>query len=373
MKYFKNTELAKLYNVSEKTVRNWVQAAQEGKLDLQLYKESNKMYVANTPRNSLLAKQLVEKGKKYKNTRGLKVVSPAPEFYATYSNRQIFDIISCISVHNEIPLQYSYVDGGAEYWDKYADRLISEEAPNMLTSTMGLLDSSLDDIDRLLGSQKLVNVVDLGPGNGLPVKRLLSHLLESGRLKRYIAIDISEKMLQITEQHIKEWFGDTVSLEGHVRDFSSERFDDLFADDYAGDDADIPINLVLLLSGTLCNFRSPNQALQAINNSLGVNDLLAYTTKLDTPNSRRYFDLGIEPTPRPLDFLFKVVIDMLKLDSSLYEVDQYFDEKSRARFVKIRPTVDLSIEFKLARGTRRLYLHKNVPILLWRYWQQKRF
>ena len=371
MKYFKNTELAKLYHVSEKSVRNWIEAAEQEKIALHLYTKDEKHYVANTPHNTLLIEQLVERGKKYKNSRGHKTISPSPKFYETYSAKQVFDIISNITIHKEIPLQYSYVDGGAEYWDKYAERLTSETAPNILTSTVDLLISNLDGVDGLIGDKRQVNIVDLGPGNGMPVKKLLTYFLKTGRLKRYIAIDISQEMLDITEKHIREWFGDEVAFEGYIRDFSGERFDDLFAEDHANDDDDTPINLVLLLSGTLCNFRSPDQALRAINNSLGLNDLLIYTTKLDTANSRRYFDLGIESSPRPLDFLFKIVVDLLSLDENLYEVDQYFDEKKQARVVKIRPTVDLSLEFTFKQGgVRRISLHKNEPILLWRYWHQ---
>jgi SAM-dependent methyltransferase len=370
LKYFKNTELAKLYNVSEKSVRNWIESAKQERLDLQLYNQGDRLYIANTSKNTLAIKQLVAKGKKYKNSRGLKVVSPTPDFYATYNPKQIFDIISNLAIHREIPLRYSYVDGGAEYWDTYSQRLAHEEAPNMLTSTMGLLDSSLNNLDSLLGYRKQVNVVDLGPGNGFPVKNLLARLVEGKRLKRYIAIDVSREMLRITEQHIREWFGSKIKFEGHIRDFSDERFDDLFANDNAGDDVDIPVNLVLLLGGTLCNFRSPDHALQVINNSLSPEDLLVYATKLDTQNSRRHFDLGINSRPRPLDFLFKIAVDLLGIDESLYEVDQSFDEEKRARFVKIRPKVDLVIEFRLAKGIRRVEFRRNEPILLWRYWHQ---
>ncbi len=368
MKYYRNTELARLYHVSEKSVRNWIEATEQKRLNLQLYIENGKPFVANTPQNGLIIEQLVEKGRKYKNSRGFKVISPIPKFYETYSAKQILDIISNLTIHKEIPLQYSYVDGGADYWDKYAERLMHEEAPNVLTSTIDLLDARLHDLSKIIGSDKQVNIIDLGPGNGKPIQHLLNHFLNTDQLKRYIAIDISKEMLQITENHTKELFGDRVNFEGYVRDFSKEHFDDLFAEDYAGDDDNIPINLVVLLSGTICNFRSPSQALKAINSSLGINDLFLYTTKLDTPNSRRYFDLGIESTPRPADFLFKLALDLLNIDESLYEIDQFFDETKRARFISMRPTVDLAIEFKLAHGTRRVTLHKNEPILLWRYW-----
>ncbi len=370
MKFFRNTELAELHHISEKSVRNWVEAARAGKLNLQLCEKNGKCFIADSSKNMALIEQLVEKGKKYKNNRALRKIKPRPKFYDVYDQKQIVSLLASITTYNEIPLQYSYLDGGADYWDAYANRLVGEESPNLLNSTISLLNLSMDTLDQLLNTKRKINIVDLGPGNGLPVKHLLNHFLQREQLKGYIAVDISQGMLNIAEKHIKQWFGDKVKFEGHAKDFSNERFDDIFADDYIGDDADIPINIVLLLGGTLCNFRSPSQALQTINSSLGPNDLLVYSTKLDTPNTRRHFDLGIETRPKPLDFLFKVVIDMLGIEDSLYEVDQFFDEIKRARFVSIRPKVDIAIEFTLPRGTRIVTLRKNEPLLLWRYWHQ---
>jgi uncharacterized SAM-dependent methyltransferase len=367
LKYFKNTELANLYHVSEKSVRNWIEASQKGKLPLQLYTEKDRIYIANTPHNSVEIEKLVERGKKYKNSRSFKTISPLPSFYETYSTKQIIDIISNLTIHHELPLQYNYVNGGAEFWDQYAHRLATDYAPNVLKGTMRLIEWNLENFDRLIGNRK-VNVVDLGPGNGLPVKELLSYLLKSKKLNRYIGVDISKEILKITERQLKDWFGNQIPFEGHIRDISVDRFDDLFADDYITDETKQPVNLVLMLSGTICNFRSPIHALYTINSSLGPEDLFVYTTKLDTPNTRRYFDLGIEAKPRPQDFLFHFLVDALGFQKSSYEIDQFFDEEKQARSISLRPLLDLAVEFQFPKGKRTVYLNKGEPILLWRYW-----
>lgn len=72
MKYFRNTELAKIYKVSEKSVRNWIEAAQSGKIELQLFEHNGKYFIANTSKNTTIIEKLVEKGKKFRNTRGHK-------------------------------------------------------------------------------------------------------------------------------------------------------------------------------------------------------------------------------------------------------------------------------------------------------------
>jgi len=135
MKYFKNTELAKLYNVSEKTVRNWVQAAAEGKLDLRLHTENDKQYVANLSHNTSLIEELAKKGKKYKNSRGFKTIKPTAEFYKLYDPKQIMDIIANLDIYKEIPLQYSYFNSGAKRWDAYTQNLAKQDTPNSLRNT----------------------------------------------------------------------------------------------------------------------------------------------------------------------------------------------------------------------------------------------
>lgn len=364
MKYFKNTELAKLYHVSEKTVRNWIQAAQEGRLNLQLHEENDKLHIANTLKNTAFIEELVQKGKKYKNTRGAKTLIPKKDFYDIYDQRQIWDIISNLTVHKEIPLQYGYADGGAISWDHYANRLIREEIPNILTRTIELLDIATENVEQLTSGYGKVNVVDLGSGNGLPIRPTLERLLEQGRLNRYIAIDISQEMLNILQKNIQTWFGDQIAFEGYVRDISYERFNDLLINDTTNDEIG-NINLVHFLGATLNNFRAPSQVLQAINNSLGPNDLLLYTGFLDTPKTRRYFDLsGIDEKDPQQSGL---IPDLWSMNDSLCDFELLFDASKGSRFKKMSPKVDLSIQLELGVGIRNIELKKNEPILLWRH------
>src|SRR5882672_7673688 len=111
MKYYKNTELATIYHVSEKSVRNWIESTQGGKLDLELHKENDRYYIANTTKNLDIIQDMVEERKKFTNGRAHKTVSPKPEFYKLYNEKQIIDIMTNIDTHREIPLQYGYFNG----------------------------------------------------------------------------------------------------------------------------------------------------------------------------------------------------------------------------------------------------------------------
>lgn len=368
MKYFKNTELAALYHVSEKSVRNWISAAKEGKLNLQLYGNNGKQCIANTAKNIYVVEQLVKKGKKYKNTLGHKVITPTSNFYKVFNHKEIFDIISNIDTYREIPLQYSYYNGGAKDWDLYTKKLAREEKPNLLTNTTALLDSNSAYFDSLVSDFFRVNLIDIGVGNGQPAKSLLRHFLTSKKLSRYIGIDISQDMLDIATENLRRWFGDKAPIETHVKDINYERFVDLLAPDSFSDD-NAATNIVLFLGSTLPNFRDPSHLLHTIHESMGRNDLLIVSMKPDTKASRLYFDFGGSDERIRLSTQDRLVPELLNLDEGLYEVEQFFDKDKMERRIQIRLTVALTIEFMLEGSQRSIHFNKDESILLWRHKQ----
>lgn len=371
MKYFKNTELAKLYHVSEKSVRNWIEAAEAGKLDLQLFDKNDKKYIANVTANTVLIQELVRRGKKFKNKRGNKTIWPKAAFYKTYTQEQIYDIVTNLEMHREILRQYNYFDGGTEHWDLYVRRMENEQIPNLLNMTQKLLSKNEAYIDDLMGKYQKVNIVDIGAGNALPAKNLIAHFLENGKLGRYIPIDISPEMLQLAKRNIETWFGDAVVFEGYQRDITRDRFAGILAGDYIKNTAQHTGNLILFLGGTLQNFRKRDIPLQVINDSMGANDFLIHTQKLDSLASRRYFDFNSEPRNTSLSPNHRLIFDLFNIDEDFYDVEMGYDSSADERYIRIRLKVALNINFKFDNGERELAFNKGESILLWRASQDK--
>lgn len=368
MLYFKHTELSEKYKVSISTVHNWIALTKEGKIDLELYEQGKVTRIANTPSNLVKMDNLVEQGKKFRNVRYERVANPTKEFYELYTRKQILDIITNLDTHREIPRQYNYFDEGAINWDRFSQRHWNDSAPNLLKSTVELMNANMAAIDKLLQGHSQVNVIDIGPGNALPVKGLLEHLIEKDLLHRYIAIDISEEMLHIAKRNINEWFGDKVKFEGYVRDITYERFDDLLVDDMLDKNASQTINLALLLGATPMNFRSPKDILKSICGSLSKDDLLVYTDKPDSEAERNSFNFNPEPGSMTLSPNHRFIFDLLNVDESFYNVEMGFDEQRRVRYIQVRLKVSLTIKFSFSGGERSVQLEKGDHILLWRVW-----
>jgi len=366
MLYFKNSELAYTYHVSVRTVRNWIESVKQGKLDLDLHTHAGRQYVSNTARNIATIERMVEDRKKYRPHRAVKTVSPRPEFYRLFNEAQIYDIVSNLEIHHEIPRDYNYFDSGAEDWDKYAQRLAQEDTPNLLTNTIKLIEINQNYIDALLEKYKIINVVDVGVGNAYPVRKLLSHLLGKGVLGRYVAIDISQEMLSIAKNNIEQWFGDKVAMEECIVDVNKERFANILAEDYIRSTSGEVANVVLFLGGTIQNFRKPSSVLSAINDSMGVNDILIHTQKLDTSTSRRYFDFSNGNEKHEVPRQNRLLIDLLNIDPSFYDVEMGYDEMRRERFIRVKLKVALGIDFNFSAGKKVISLNKDDRILLWR-------
>lgn len=367
MQYFKNVDLTKIYPISEKAVRNWIASALSGKLQLELYEHNGRKYIANTTKNTAIIESLIEDRKKYTNTKSRVTISPKPEFYDIYNKSQIIDLISALETHREIPLKYTYLNGGADYWDRYVQRLAKDEVPNMFTSFLTSMEINKDYLDSLISNYKKVNIIDIGPGNALPVKNLLSQLIDRGVMGRYIAIDISKSMMNIAEANIRSWFGDKVSFEAHNRDVDYDRFSDLIAEEAIFDDD--TVNLVFLIGGTLYNFRSPDDFIKVVHRSMSKRDYFIHDLYPDSEKTRRNFDFSTDGSASGSS-KGEEILKLLGLDPQYYDIERLFDEKQKMRVIQMRLKVALDLNFVVNDKPHSVSLRKGEAVMLWRHWHK---
>lgn len=365
MKYFKNSELARLYNVSEKTVRNWVKASSGNAPALEIYSDDKgRKYIADTTRNALTIQSMVQEGKKYVNSRTHKIIEPRESFYDTYSVDQIIDMVGHLERYHELPFQYCHMGEGARLSEEYYSRLAGEDSLNPQNFTPRFLTENAEYLLGILPRHQKVNVVEIGGRTGMVTKDLLGSLLDRQLLNKYIDLDISGDMIDRARKNIQNWFGKSVDFEGSVRDINKHTFDDILFNNHKSGHA----NLVLFLGGTLHNLTFPAQALGVIRDSLSTDDVFVMTAKLDTDDARHYFDFSGKFENQLLDPKAKATIELLNIDESFYNIEQFYDETVRARKIQIRLKFDVSITFKVGGVEKRLDFSKGQAILLWYYW-----
>jgi SAM-dependent methyltransferase len=370
--YFKNTELAARYSISESTVRNWVKTAKEGKLKLELSEHRNRVYVTNSNFNISIIEGLVKHNRKYRNSNSMKTVTPSKELFGVFNRDRVSDIIRNLELHHEIPRQYGYFREGVHEWEEYVNQQLTAGTPNMLTRTVELLADNYGYIDKHFARFEKVNVIDIGVGDASPVKELLTRLIEQNRLGRYIALDFSRDMLNLAERRLKEWFGNRIKFEGYELDISHERFANLITEDYLRFEQD-RANLVLFLGSTPANLRVPSDAFRTICESMGAEDLLVYTDKLAPEGALpEWFEYQVKrkDLEKPeVTRQHRLVFDLLGIRESYYDVEIGFDERSGQRYARVRLKVSINLIFDFEKTRRALVFEKGDAIILWRCWQ----
>lgn len=305
----------------------------------------------------------------------MRYISPKQEVYSQFTHEQLDQYVNTLERYHEIGFQFGFFGNGASTWDQYAKRLMEEETTNAINTTPQLLELNFDYLDEILDKYSHVNVIDITVGNALPVKSLLQHLHEKGKLRKYVALDFSRDILNLVEKNINEWFGGEVDYRSHEIDINFDRFASVLNDEYEPG----VVNLVLYLGGTSHNFRNMDNAFQAIHESMSSKDIFIHTLKLDSPTSRQYFDFN---PSRPtnglkqksgkviLQLMDLVNVELLNIEPELYDPEMDYDQSLGQRYIRIRLKEDICITFDTKNGERKIFFRAGDTILLLRMWHQ---
>jgi len=354
MYYYKSSELAEQYGVSRRTVTNWIKQASTGKLSLRIIEIDGIHYIAKSEKNQERLANIVQERRKYLNKRSHKHLHPTQTFYEMFSQDQMSDIVRSLLAERELPLQYTYFGEGARLWDKF-------RKDSGLLDAERLVSASSSYIMWLLSEYESVNIIDVGVGNGQAVKPLISLLQEAGKLRKYIGIDLSQNMIEITEANLRSWFPD-LPIEMHVRDFSRETFGDLAtqAHDPATQQSSA-INVVLMLGGQMSNFKDPVPVLSLVNRSMSADDILITNFKLGIPEVKKQlaFISGYQTRA-------EILLNLMGVDRSLYDAEIGFDEEEKVRYSRIKFNRAITIEITTPLGSWFVPFKKDDKVLTFR-------
>jgi uncharacterized SAM-dependent methyltransferase len=369
MRFLKNGELIRRYGVSDKTVRNWIAASLTGKLDLKVVEDRDKHYIADTVGNDQMLKKLTVKGRKYRNGRTYKVVSPKDEFYELYSLPQIIDIANLLEKEKELSWDYSYFGEAAAYWNQYLNEMYAAGEGNLLTNTIETFKFSYPYVDAITSHYDHINVVNICIGNNLVAKDIIAHIKNQGKLNRCIALDLSPDILDVAEKNTDKWFDNEVKLEKYVVDVRYQWFGDILAHNPKVMDAGSVMNLVLFIGGPIVCFKWPEQVLHTIHDSLGANDLLFTSQKRDTNEARDFFDFNVKSDTTLTGFRRNIMAHLLSIEPNFYTLEQAFDPQLRMRYMQLRLNVSVAVKFETETFTKTVELEKGDALFLWRSWQ----
>ncbi len=357
MNYYRTyTEIAELFNVSKTTITRWIDGAEEGRNNLQVDKRDKKVYVLKNEHNYAEMLKLKEEGSKYRPSSSYAEIEPKSEFYEIFSKEQQIEIINSLKVQKKIDLKFTYMGEGAKMWDEFYVKSLESGTYPVIKATKELLDSTVCFLNTRIANYKKINIIDLGPGNSYPIQEILNQFVKDNKLGKYIAVDISKDMLQISEQNIKKWFGNSVEYKSYIRDLEHQTLMDILFENKTAD----TLNIVFALGGTIGNFENHIRVYNNIRYSLDNEDIFVNISMIDKNNRKTDFDRLANK-----NLTHFLTPKLLSVDIGNCDFYGKYNDQDSSRIGYFLPDKDYKIKFKVAGVIKEVELSRDESIAIW--------
>lgn len=364
MRYYKNIELSRRFGIGGSTISRWIQNSIDGKNTLeitetkQVTSDKSVYRIISNAHNEKELLKLFQEGRSKNQLSLKKEININIDTLKLFTTKQISELINALE-DKQIPLKFTYINGGAGIWDNYVveGRRNGEYAATKKTEE--LLDILGNELHLINPENKKINFFDIGCGNFLPVQNFINLLNKKDLLNKYIAIDISQEMLDIAEREALK----TLKPEQIVKiqkDFEFENFSE-FTNPFRESDT---INVLSILGSTIGSYIDQRVILAHLRDSLIKDDVLILSNKLDSDNDKTKFNHILEKNEQLL-----WIPAMLGIDTGEVQFHSMYDEKKDARVIAMKLDKDYSFTFTFpdSNAERKIYLYASDQIILWHH------
>lgn len=202
---------------------------------------------------------------------------PRAEFYSVFSENEILEIIHSLEVNQEMPLKYFYKGRGAKIWDNFYLRHIFPKWYQSSSLEVDLLKRNFEFIVSHLCCDK-IDVIDVGAGNSYPVKGFIYKLNNLNRINKYIALDISEELLDLSKNNFNKWFP-LIEFSSYAIDIENNCLPKTLLKD------ETKAKLFLHLGVTIGNHQNRARVFKNFKDSMAKNDLLVFTNEIGSDSN----------------------------------------------------------------------------------------
>jgi uncharacterized SAM-dependent methyltransferase len=293
-----------------------------------------------------------------------RITEPSSEFYSVFSQVEILEIIHALEVRREIPLKYSYKGGGAKIWDDFYIKYIVTTWYRSSNVEISLLKDNFKYINEITKGCQQVNIIDVGAGNSYPVKEFIRKLIKLGRLNKYVALDISEELLNQSQSNIKKWFplleftSNTVDIENNCipKNLLSSK-DNIQASNTA--------NIILHLGVTIGNHYNRQDAFKNFRDSMKKNDLLLFTNEIGS--NSQWDGKARGGCNYHAQQIFEWIKNNIGISSQDCELIRKYDLQTDSVVANIKLYHDYTLNFNVAGIDKSMEIAEGEEITIWRH------
>jgi len=267
------------------------------------------------------------------------------------TRKQEFELVTSIKGRGEIPLKFAYLGDGAKNWDSVAKHRSAGEGIN--TTEAILLKKKIKTFLDSYKTDKKINVIDIGCGNGIPVYPILEELEKQDIDYKYVPIDISKELLDLAIKNVKLKFKNA-DCESFQLDFELGNFSDIVYE-LKKDDS---VNLLLFLGSTLGNHSDRSRVLTNFRDSMTSDDFMIIGVEL-TNISKINKIIPHYSEKINGDFLYSIPEKMgINRKDTIYDVS--WNDKLNRIEVKMILKNDINVKI----GSEKFKLEKDEQILI---------
>lgn len=291
------------------------------------------------------------------------IAKPTSEFYSIFSEKEVSDLIHSLAVRREIPLKYSYKGRGAKTWDSFYLKYIVPTWYRTSNREITLLRENFEYINGNIQNCEKVTVVDVGAGNSYPVKQFIYKLNKLGKINKYIALDISKELLNLSEKNFRKWFP-LIEFISYTIDIENSCLPEIALKNQANVETDNTPKIILHLGVTMGNHQDRTRVLKNFRDSMGKKDLLVFTNEIGSNSKwdgtvRGGFKYHVEQ-------VYAWIKNNIGIRSEDSELVRKYDDKIDSLVATIKFRQDYAINFSFMAIDKTIEISKGEEITIWR-------
>ena len=297
-------------------------------------------------------------------TSNSRIAKPSSEFYSIFSEEEVLEIIHALEVRREIPLKYSYKSGGAKIWDDFYRKYIIPRWYQTSNVEIDLLKQNFEYINGHFQNCKKLNIVDVGAGNSYPIKEFIGRLNKLGRINKYIALDISEELLNVSRKNFSKWFP-FIEFISETIDIENSCIPKRLFTNRTEFETDNTPKIILHLGVTIGNHANRIGALKNFRDSMEKNDFLVFTNEI---GSNSQWDGSIRGG---CDYHAEQIYGWIKTNIGIKSQDcelvRKYDLETDSVVANMKLSQNYTINFQIREIDRNIEIAEDEEITIWRH------
>ncbi len=293
-----------------------------------------------------------------------RIAKPSSDFYSIFSEEEVLGIINALEVRREIPLKYSYKGRGAKIWDNYYLKYIIPRWYRTSSVEIDLLRENFEYINGNLKNCKKVNIVDVGAGNSYPVKEFIYRLNKLGRINKYIALDISEELLNLSRKNFRKWFP-LIEFTSYTIDIENSCLPKILLKNQANLETTDTAKIILHLGVTIGNHQNRTGVLKNFRDSMGKNDLLVFTN--ETGSNSKWDGRVRGGFKYHAEQIYAWIKNKIGIRAEDCELVRKYDLETDSLVANIKILHNYTINFSFMEIDKNIEIFEGEEITIWRH------